>query len=198
MFEKALQFLKRLQETRENWSRRLEDAQNLLFDGQEFQVIDEDDLSDSPTTKPSSHTNQDYTETSIYEYESEKVREDVLSGKPEKRLLNQATRNGYVMSDILEDPGMVNADSQTEAVAKIAAENPSWAKISDATDTYDIDTETETGETDVETGADADTDSDMVSVDVDTDTGSVADTGNSVDGGNSVSNGNSIDGGNSL
>jgi hypothetical protein len=194
LLQKALEVFQRLKHQREKWSRRLTDSKELVFDGSEFDVISKKELEEQTQSKPSKSHNHDIEEVNRYEYESREVRHDVMSSASEGRLLRQATDNPNVMSDILDDPSWVDADCQTEAVAKVAAENPSWAKMSELTDMYDIDIEagdtSDAGDTDPGSVSD----SDMAEVEVDTDTGTVSDTdtsslGNSVDtdlGGNTL------------
>lgn len=195
VFTKAIRFLRWLKSEGESWNRRIGDAKALLFNGSEWQIVNEDQLPGDHNEDRNPRKNfSDHAETNRYEYESREVRHDVMSSASEGRLLRQATDNPNVMSDILDDPSWVDADSQTEAVAKVAAENPSWAKMSELTDMYDIDIEAG----DTSDAGDSDpgsvSDSDMAEVEVDTDTGTVSETdtsslGNSVDtdlGGNTL------------
>ena len=66
-------------------------------------------------------------------------RKGVMKGESEGKVAKRAADNHYIMQDVLSDPSMVGADSETEAVAKVAAENPGWAKMSSLVDAYDID-----------------------------------------------------------
>ena len=63
----------------------------------------------------------------------------MMEGESEGKVAKRAADNHHIMQDVLSDPSMVGAGSETEAVAKVAAENPGWAKMSDLVDAYDID-----------------------------------------------------------
>jgi hypothetical protein len=60
-------------------------------------------------------------------------------GQSPEKVAGRAADNPYILSDILDDPGLVDADGETEAVAKVAEQNPGWAKMSDAVEAHDLD-----------------------------------------------------------
>jgi len=66
-------------------------------------------------------------------------REVSYQGDSPEKIANRASDNPYILSDILNDPGLVDADGGTEAVAKVAEQNPGWAKISDAVEAHGLD-----------------------------------------------------------
>ena len=63
-------------------------------------------------------------------------REVSYQGDSPEKIANRASDNPYILSDILSDPGLVDADGETEAVAKVADQNPGWAKMSDAVEAH--------------------------------------------------------------
>jgi hypothetical protein len=66
-------------------------------------------------------------------------REVSYQGDSPEKIANRASDNPYILSDILSDPGLVDADGETEAVAKVADQNPGWAKMSDAVEAHGLD-----------------------------------------------------------
>lgn len=65
-------------------------------------------------------------------------RYDTYSGQSPEKIAGRASENPYILSDILDEPGLVEAGGTTEAVAKVAEQNPSWAKISDAVEAHGL------------------------------------------------------------
>jgi hypothetical protein len=49
----------------------------------------------------------------------------------ESKIADRAAENSHIFSDVMDDPGLVGADSEVEAVAKVAVENPGWASFVD-------------------------------------------------------------------
>lgn len=92
-----------------------------------------------------------------------------------EKTAKRATKNTYIFHDVMNDPSVVDADSQVEALAQIAESNPGWLSNVDVSDINpDIsnsDVEAEMGDGEAggsgeggETGS-ADGESDSVSVD---------------------------------
>lgn len=65
-------------------------------------------------------------------------REATYKGQSPSKIANRATDNPYILSDIIDDPGLVDADGETEAIAKVADQNPGWAKMSDAVEAHGL------------------------------------------------------------
>jgi hypothetical protein len=65
-------------------------------------------------------------------------REAGYKGQSPSKIANRATDNPYILSDIIDDPGLVDADGETEAIAKVADKNPGWAKMSDAVEAHGL------------------------------------------------------------
>lgn len=97
------------------------------------------------------------------------IRQETLKGNTPKKTAERAIKNPYVFDDVLEDPSLVNADTQAEAVEFIAEVNPGWANLRGA-DIYeiapdaDLDTESEasaeSGSSESEGGSEANSDAD--------------------------------------
>lgn len=66
-------------------------------------------------------------------------REVSYEGQSPDKIANRAADNPYILSDVLDDPGLVEAEGETEAVAKVAEQNPGWAKMSDAVEAHGLD-----------------------------------------------------------
>jgi len=66
------------------------------------------------------------------------ARYDTYSGQSASKIAGRASDNPQILSDILDDPGLVDAEGSSEAVAKVAEQNPSWAKISDAVEAHGL------------------------------------------------------------
>jgi len=82
--------------------------------------------------------------------EARESRYDTYRTDSATRIAERASENPYIFSDIISDPSLVDADSETGAVAKVASENPGWAKMSDAVETYGIDVDRVAGDGDGE------------------------------------------------
>jgi hypothetical protein len=156
----------------------------LHFDGDSHDLVDYEELPD------------DEQEKRRFDHKKEKLsrnhnlrssRQTSYKGQSAEKIAGRATDNPYIMGDILDDPGLVDADGQTEAVAKVASENPGWAKMSDLADRHDIDIDTgestgdskgsaSTGDGDGSTSA-AEAASDAASFDGDVSTADSADLG---------------------
>jgi hypothetical protein len=59
------------------------------------------------------------------------LREETYSNQSESKVASRATRNKMIFSDVMSDPSLVGADSEVEAVSRIAVENPGWASFVD-------------------------------------------------------------------
>jgi hypothetical protein len=117
------------------------------------------------------------------------VRSYVLEGKSSGQIVSEAADNPYVLSDVISDPGLVDADSPGEAVEAVAEANPGWASMHDV--------ETISGETGTDTSGDIDGSQSpegsngvpgVVEGEIDTDTGEIdvdVDTDGSTDSGSS-------------
>jgi len=66
-------------------------------------------------------------------------RYDTYRGQSASKIADRASDNPYILGDLLDDPGLVDAGSESEAVAKVAEHNPGWAKISDAVEAHGLD-----------------------------------------------------------
>lgn len=66
-------------------------------------------------------------------------RYDTYRGQSPSKIADRASDNPYILGDLLDDPGLVDAGSESEAVAKVAEHNPGWAKISDAVEAHGLD-----------------------------------------------------------
>lgn len=178
MFKKALSFLKDLVKKNEPWYRQLDDGQWLKIDGKNIETVpqykvpystrrEQEKRDDNQEQQHDLDTDrvQNYAEKD----HAKQVRMEKIDGKSPEWIADQAADNHYIMQDILNDPSILDVDTEVEAVAKVAEANPAWADLSDLTDTYDIDTEaeTDTGESSAtaETGdVDTDTDSSVTGV----------------------------------
>ncbi|EMA11577.1 hypothetical protein SAMN05443574_103314 [Haloarcula vallismortis] len=86
----------------------------------------------------------------------ENSRYDTYSGQSPSKIADRASDNPYILGDILDDPGLVDASGETEAVVKVADQNPGWAKISDAVEAHglDVDADGNVSSTGSEAGGD--------------------------------------------
>lgn len=66
-------------------------------------------------------------------------RYDTYRGQSASKIADRASDDPYILGDLLDDPGLVDAGSESEAVAKVAEHNPGWAKISDAVEAHGLD-----------------------------------------------------------
>ncbi|WP_313694163.1 hypothetical protein [Halorarum halobium] len=69
---------------------------------------------------------------------SKLARQSSYKGQSPEKIANRSSDNPYIFSDVLNDPGLVDASGETEAVAKIAEQNPGWAKMSDAVEAHGL------------------------------------------------------------
>ncbi len=65
-----------------------------------------------------------------YDHVAKQVRSHVLEGKPPAQIAKQATKNFYVLNDVLDNPDLVDADTRGEAIEVLAETDPGWAKTS--------------------------------------------------------------------
>jgi len=115
---------------------------HLVFEDGEFKLKKKESLpeklqEDDPGTRTSGK--HDLDSVSNRESRLKNFRKGMMKGESEGKVAKRAADNHHIMQDVLSDPSMVGAGSETEAVAKVAAENPGWAKMSDLVDAYDID-----------------------------------------------------------
>jgi len=59
------------------------------------------------------------------------MRESSYKGDSESKIAGRATENRMIFSDVMSDPSLVGADSDVEAVARVAVANPGWASMVD-------------------------------------------------------------------
>lgn len=71
----------------------------------------------------------------------------------ESKIADRAAENSYVFTDVMDDPGLVGADSEVEAVSKVAVENPGWASFVDFEADLGVDPGEVAGATDGDTHA---------------------------------------------
>ena len=197
-FEISFGILDKLKDKGAKFKRRVGDK-FLYHDGSSFDVVDEDDLpddvkQDGEKERPGSgwswkkHKKKKQRKASDLprrQGDGREYRQHVYDGSSDSKIAGRAADNHYVMQDVLSDPSLVGAESETEAVAKVASENPSWAKMSDLVEAYDIDVDAD-GDIDTGTstgdGAEASTDvaeaaSDAASFDGDVSTADSGDLG---------------------
>lgn len=196
-FEISFGILEKLQDKGAKFKRRVGDK-FLYHDGSSFDVVDEDDLPDDLNEeskkrrrssgwiwKNQEKKKREREKASDFhpgKTEGRQFRQHVYEGSSDSKVAQRAAENHYIMQDVLSDPSLVGASSETEAVAKVASEDPGWAKMSDLVDAYDIDvdadgdidTGTSTGE--ASTGL-AEAASDAASFDGDVSTADSADLG---------------------
>jgi hypothetical protein len=128
----------------------------------------------------------------VYSDNLDSVRSHVLEGKAPGQIASEAADNPYILSDVISDPGLVDADSPGNAVQAVAEANPGWASMNDVEtisgepDPGAVTGEGDTGESDTSTAPGVgEGEIDTGTGEVDIDTGSVgtgatgdADTGN--------------------
>lgn len=158
-FEISFGILDKLQKKGAEFKRRVGEK-FLYHDGSGFELVDEDDLPDdlnkdsgkSRGTTDWTTKNKRREKSSNFhpgKTDGRQFREHVYDGSSDSKVAQRAADNHYIMQDVLSDPSLVGASSETEAVAKVASENPSWAKMSDLVDAYDIDVD---ADGDIDTG----------------------------------------------
>ncbi|WP_436935738.1 hypothetical protein [Halovenus marina] len=81
-------------------------------------------------------------------YFARSSRRSSYSSKSEGELASRAVENHHVFSDVVDDPSLVGADSEVEAVAKVAVNNPGWASFVD----FEADLGVDPGEVDAAAG----------------------------------------------
>lgn len=165
-FEISFGIFEKLKRKGAQFKRRVGDK-FLYHDGSGFDVVDEDDLPDDvkqgdEKERPGSGWTWKNEEKKKREKASEfhpgrtdgrEFRQHVYDGSSDSKIARRAADNHYIMQDVLSDPSLVGAESETEAVAKVASEDPGWAKMSDLVDAYDIDVD---ADGDIETGTGTD------------------------------------------
>lgn len=115
--------------------RGVHDKYLLIKDGS-ASVVDYEDL---PDDKKEEHRFQDKREKLSRGGDTLKnSRYDTYTGQSPSKIASRASDNPHILSDILDDPGLVDASGESEAVAKVAEQNPSWAKISDAVESHGL------------------------------------------------------------
>ena len=182
MIRKIVDLFKAIKDASSNWVREVQ-HQYLLYRDGDFDLVDYEDL---PEDEQEKHRFQHKKEKLSRNHNLRSSRQTTYKGQSAEKIAGRATDNPYIMGDILDDPGLVDADGQTEAVAKVASENPGWAKMSDLADRHDIDIDTgdtasesdsaSTGDGDGSTSA-AEAASDAASFDGDVSTADSADLG---------------------
>ncbi|WP_276273641.1 hypothetical protein [Haloarcula litorea] len=87
------------------------------------------------------------------------ARSNQYSQESAKKTAKRATNNRHIFNDVMNDPGVVEADSQVEALAQIAESNPGWlsnVEVSDINpDISNSDVEAEMEDGDAGQGSDA-------------------------------------------
>jgi hypothetical protein len=214
-FEISFGILDKLQDKGAEFKRRVGEK-FLYHDGSGFDVVDEDELpedlnKDSGKSRGSSGWTWKKEEKKKKQKSSDfhpgktdgrQFRQHVYDGSSDSKIAQRAAENHYIMQDVLSDPSLVGASSETEAVAKVASEDPGWAKMSDLVDAYDIDvdadgdidTGTSTSSGEASTGL-AEAASDAASFDGDVSTADSADLGPTGPSGYSTGNTGSGSGG---
>lgn len=114
--------------------RRVHGKYLLVKDG-EASVVDYEDL---PEDEQKERRHQLSKESLSRNPSLKSSREAGYKGQSPSKIANRATDNPYILSDILDDPGLVDADGETEAIAKVAENNPGWAKMSDAVEAHGL------------------------------------------------------------
>lgn len=161
-FEISFGIFDKLQKKGAEFKRRVGDK-FLYHDGNGYSVVDEADLpddlknsrrekkektsgkrpgrgsSDWSWKKEKKRKKRQASDFAGDEKEGRQYRQPVYDRSSETKIAKRAADNHYIMQDVLSDPSLVGSDSETEAVAKVASENPGWAKMSDLVDAYDID-----------------------------------------------------------
>jgi hypothetical protein len=108
----------------------------LVLEDEEPELVDYDEL---PEDEKEKHRfNHRREKLSRGDDLSKNARESSYRGKSSSEIADRAGDNPYILGDVLADPGLVDADSSTEAVAKIADQNPGWAKVSDAVEAHGL------------------------------------------------------------
>jgi len=64
----------------------------------------------------------------------QEARYETYEHKPANQIIHRAIDNDYVLSDIVNDPSIIDCDTSTEAVEAIAEAEPGWAKMVDVTE----------------------------------------------------------------
>jgi hypothetical protein len=136
-FELSITVFEKLKEKDDpGFIRRVGDKFLTLGADSGFEVVDYEKLPESEREKRRfSHKRQSLSRNQSLK----SSREVTYKGQSPNKIANRAADNPYILSDVLNDPGLVDADGETEAVAKVADQNPGWAKMSDAVEAHGLD-----------------------------------------------------------
>lgn len=136
-FELSVSIFEKLKENDDpGFIRRVGDKFLTLGTDSGFEVVDYDELPEDEREKRRfSHKRESLSRNPSLR----SSREVSYQGDSPEKIANRAADNPYILSDVLNDPGLVEADGETEAVAKIADQNPGWAKMSAAVEAHGLD-----------------------------------------------------------